>query len=320
MERALRKAPAGTVALLAGEELYQRNRLLETALQAYGARGFETVRLDCERAEAGDMGRAFTEGSLFAGSRLIVVTRPMKLSRSDKKRLLGHLGGLGDNAAVVITDRTGVRRGTLAKIAGMGPSYVCWDPWARDFSRWVDRLASEAGVELTQDGAAGLSAHAGGSLSRLASAVEALSLFYMDREGKLGADQVRSVLSGSADCDVFALGDRVMTDRRAEALDAVASLLEAGEEPIPMLSYLFGHWCRVVRTRELLASRGPSCNIERELGVPRFLGRKLRSHASGYSGAPLPVAAEAFASADEDLKTGGDPYTVLSGLVLVLTS
>lgn len=322
MERAVRKAPAGKVTLLAGEELYQRNRLLETALSAYGSKGFETVRLDCERAEEGELGRAFTEGSLFSGSRLIVVLKPMELSRSQKSRLLGHLKDLGENAALVVTDRTRLTRGrgTLGKIAALGLHYVCWDPWARDFTGWVTRIASENGLQLEPNGAATLAAHAGGSLSRLSSAAEALSLYYMDRRESLGADEVRAVLSGSADCDIFDLGDRVMADARASALDAVASLLQSGEEAIPMLSYLFSHWCRVVRARELLARKGPSCNIERELGVARFLGRKLRMHASGYSGVPLDIAAEAFAAADEELKTGGDPITVLSGLVLVLTS
>lgn len=314
------KAPPGAVMLLAGEELYQRNRLLSAAVGAYAAKGFELVRLDCADMEPGDLGRAFTEGSLFSGSRLIVVLSPMRLARAAKSSLIGHLEELSDNSAVVVTDRTRVKTGTLGKIARLATSYVCYDPWERDLPGWVSRLASESGVRLTGSAAATLTAHSAGSLSRLASAIRALSLYYLDTEDKLDDDRVRRVLAGSGDCDIFDLGDSVMANSRAKALSAVSSLLRSGEEPVAMLSYLFGHWCRVVRARALLASGGGNRNIGRELGVAPFLARKLKAHAAGYSGTPVSVAAEAFASADEALKTGGDPYTVLAGLVLVLTS
>lgn len=320
MEREVRRAVPGAVLMLAGEELYQRNRLLKSAMEAYAGNGFEPVRLDCADMEAGDLGRAFTEESLFSGQRLILVLSPMALRRSAKSELLEHLGSLGGNAAVVVTDRTRIKSGTLAKIARLGSSYVCYDPWERDFPGWVGRLAGESGVSLGGAAAATLAAHAGGSLSRLASALQALSLYYLDDDRRLDADDVRRVLAGSADCDIFDLGDRVMADRRSGALDALRSLLRAGEEPVAMLSYLYSHWCRVAGARALLAGRGNNCNIGRELGVAPFLARKLKSHAASYAGTSVSVAAEAFASADESLKTGGDPYTVLAGLVLVLTS
>ncbi len=320
MEREVRKASPGAVTLLAGEELYQRNRLLEGAIEAYRASGFELVRLDCAEVGPGDLGRAFTEGSLFSGSSLLLIFGPMALNRSVKASLLEHLSALDGNAAVVVTDRTRIKSGTLGKIAGMGRSYVCYDPWDRDMPGWISRLASENDVRLDGSGAATLTAHAGGSLGRLASAMQALSLYFSDPGRQLGAEEVREVLAGSADCDIYALGDRIMGDSRPKALEAVRSLLRSGEEPVAMLAYVYSHWSRVMRARALLASRGHKCNIGRELGVAPFLARKLKSHASSYSGTPVYVAAEAFASADESLKTGGDPYAVLAGLVLVLTS
>lgn len=320
MEQLLLGTSEGSVFLIGGTELYQRNRLESTAIDVCASSsGFEVTRARGSETDAGTIGRLFTQRSLFAPARMIVLEEPDDLSREARSVLLSCVQSMGQNALLVTTDRTRFDNRFYRSLSKTAHLYVCYDPFDWDMPKWAQRLSREEGLRLDGGGASVLQAYASGSLVRLASAIQTLSLYY-GPDSVLSRRQVAEVLSGRGDYDIFDLSDSLFSNARAESLAAAWSLLLAGEEPTGLLAYLYAHWQRMCAAREVLSSGGGRGEVAKKLNAGKLLTKKIIEHANRAVDLPLAKAVDLFASTDESLKTGEDPFVAISGLIFALTS
>lgn len=325
-EREIGKRTGERVFLLAGSEYYQRNRLcglvVRTLTDPGSARGgpLETRRIDSPSLKPGDLARMRTEGSLFSTGKLFVVSALDKTPRGVRPEILDAAESPGDNAFLFITDETSLRTSFLKGVSSLALTFVCYPPFERDMWAWCRRMAAENGVDLTDAAVQMLVMHSTGDLSRLADSVGRLALYYLDPDAPLDEGAVADVIEAGDSTSVFTLLDLLMDGKTGEATRAFWELLERGEDVVGVLSFLYSQWLKLQQVRELVRTKGagPS-EVSRLLGLRgRMLDRLTSAARAGRGGSPE-VAAEAFAEADESVKTGGDPYLACARLVAVLT-
>jgi DNA polymerase III delta subunit len=319
-EKAASEPSPGRVFLLAGPEPWQSTRLRELIVGSFTrGMGFEHVQLAADDAAEGDIRRRLSEGSLFSEGVVLDVADAASLPKRAKAEMLEAVASPGSNCILCRTEQTRLSSGFLGNLEKASLTYMCWEPFQRDMHRWNARLASEYGVDLTRDGAQTLEMYSSGVLRRLAEAMERLSLYYSGGE-RVDRDGVLRVLTGRSDHTVFDLADLLYTDQRTGAMDALLSVLRAGEEPVRILAFLWSQWNLVSRARDILSTGGSPGNVSSELGLRYMqLDRVLASAGRMHSKDPVSDA-ETFASADAALKSGGDSFTVMAGVIFALTS
>jgi DNA polymerase III delta subunit len=312
-----------TVFLLAGTEHYQRNRLREAILVSLtgssSSSDMDLVRLDAPALSKGDLSRMTSEGSLFASGRLFVISSVDRTPAAARPEVTESSVSPGDNAFLYITDETSFRTKLMKGLSEAAATYVCYPPFERDMYKWCKKIAAEERISLTADAAQSLIAHAVGDLSGLADSLTRLSLFYGEGSS-IGEAEVSSVIEAGDATSLFRLLDLVMDGDTGGATKVFWGLLERGEDAVGVLSFLYSQWIKLQQVREMLdVKRMTARDISRELGIRGRMLDRLVKAARSASGRTTAGAAEAFAEADEALKTGGDPYLAAAQLVGVLT-
>lgn len=319
MERRVLKASAGDVFLISGEEYFQSARLTDKLTARTAQLSFDVHRLDGEDMGEVSLTALFSEGSLFSAGKTVVI------SNSDR---------LPKNAAAELEKivETGIEHVLMCRTSGRKPSskafkameshavsFTCWEPFPGQMWKWTGKLAKEEGLKLTKEGSAALEAVASGSLEKLSDCIRRVSLFHLGAETVDGPG-VHRAISGTSEADAFGFCQSVLTGRRGDAMTALASLLAAGEEPIRLLALLYSQWKQAASARELLqqgVKPGEACSI---LGLTPFRWKGLEAIAGKMLKTPPAAVPEAFAAADQSLKTSGDPLLAIGRVVLTLTT
>jgi len=314
-EKEISAAGPGARFLVGGPEPWQAMRLRALVRDRFEKLGFEYVSYSGDDLSAGDLSRAFSEGSLFASGRLVRIADAEKASQACRRELIGLAGDSCDSALLVeVADQRSALAGRLEKTC---LTFVCWDPFERDMQKWCARLVSESGLSLAPDTGQLFVEYASGSLVRLADAVGRAALYA--KGGRLGRREAAGLLWASADADAFSLADSALSGDWRGALGKCWALVSAGEEPVGLLALLFRQWLRAEEAREAIRAGGGEAAVERVAGGRGPAARRLMEAASkGSWGRPWDMA-ECFASADTALKTGSDPFVTLAGVVRSLT-
>ncbi len=309
-------ASAGGRFLVCGTEPYQALRLREALRRRYAALDFEYISFSPEGIAAGDLRRAATEGSLFAAGRLLRMSDADKAPQAVRNELLELAGAGGETALLAeVQDHRSALAGKLEKCC---LTFVCWDePFERDMHRWCRRIAGEEGLSINSETESMLVAWSQGSLARLADAIGRAALFAGG--GKLDRRALSPLLSTTAGADAFDLADRALEGDFEGALSACWNLLGAGEEPVGLVALLFRQWLRADEARRMLRGGASMPDVERMAGGRGPAARRICEAAGKGRWGSTSSTAERFAAADASLKTGGDAWTVMAGLVQSLT-
>jgi len=311
----------GALFLACGTELVQLGRIRDAARSRFcETLGFECSSFYAEDAEPGKLTRFLAEPSLFSSGRLVRIPGADRLPAAIRAELVRAAADEGRTDVLLVESSENSLRhsfnASVDRIPGAA-SFVCWEPFERDMGRWFDILAKEHGLSLPPGSRGILLSWAGGSLSRLDEAIERVSVFSEGRT--LTTAELAGLLTGVADPGVFDLADEIWAGRRGNALSTAWRLICAGEEPVALLALVQRQWERLEAARALIAGGGDQKDMVRELGLSPTAASSLLSSARNSSAPPVWVAAEALASSDLSLKTGGDPFVVFAGLIHSLT-
>jgi DNA polymerase-3 subunit delta len=321
MEDRIRSAKAGSVFLVCGTEQFQICRIRAAARVRFcDGLGFEYSTLSADEAETGRISRILGEPSLFAPGRLLRLSEADRMPAATRRELTELAGRGGSQDAILVeSTETSLRNAFNAGIDRIqgAVSFVCWDPFERDFARWCDTLCREKGLSLPAGSRSVLISWAAGSLTRLDDTSPRASLFAAGRA--LEPSDLAGLLTGVADSAVFDLSDEIWAGRPGRALSIAWRLIQAGEEPVALLALIGRQWEKLEAARTIVSSGGGSKDVERELGIPASAASSLITCAKSSKTRPVWVCAELLASSDQSLKTGADPFTVFASLIHSLT-
>jgi len=321
MENKVRNASCGDVLAAAGPDLYQSGQLLRAIADRFSDDlDFEVHRYDGAGLRTGDLKRHILESSLFSSGKLIIITDAHQLGKSSAAELFEAIEtGLSDTAIFLSSSKVPTGSALLKKLMNAVPFFICYEPFENEMPGWAKKLASIEGITLKRDALQLLTEYSGRNLWRLADKMMSLAMFHgsgtiIDRKGLL------EVIAGKDGKDVFHLGNMIFSDRRDAALDSAWSLLTHGEEPVQILAYVFSQWKKVARAIEIIESGGGKREVSKETGARYKILESLMRFSRTACKVDSVTVAEAFAEADNGLKTGADHLVIFARLIFTLTS
>ena len=304
--------------LLAGEEAWLRDRSLaaiRAAVLGDGANDFDFERLDAERCTPAQLQGALRALPVLAPRRLVVLREPeARRARADAltEALAGELRELAtqtQTVLVVIAARIDKRSGWVRAFSEPAVLVPCDAPkGARAIAAFAAGEAKRRGIALGPGAAEALADAVGPQLLRLSNELEKAALLAGPGE-RVSREHVLEAVSAVADEKIWELTDATFEGRRADALVALAHLLEGGVAAPVLLGSLASQLRRLARAREGEAIAGHPMVVKR-----------IESQARRQSLARLLAGLRAAEQADERLKGLGSlpAERVLERLVLSL--
>jgi DNA polymerase-3 subunit delta len=186
----------------------------------------------------------------------------------------------------------------------------------RQLGGWIQDEVKRAGAKIDGEAALRLEEVVGRDISRLAGAIEQLSLFA--GEGKsITVEHVDALIADTSQRTVFQLNDAVGQGVRLGALRAVGKLFEQRESAIGVVIMLARHVRQLALYQSLITERTPPGDIARIVGVPPFvIDKSLAPQSRRFTPVALSQALRLVAQADRDLK---GPVKQALGEEVVLT-
>jgi DNA polymerase-3 subunit delta len=302
--------------LIHGEDhgaVAERRVRLRALAQREGAACVESL----ESAKVGDLADALAAIPLAVGWRVIIVDGVERWKDAQvKERLVGALAEIPPQTTVALfaCEQGSVKAPvTLHRaVTAAGGKVAHEAPLKRwELPRWAAARASAHGLALDRDAAEALVEQVGERRQRLARELEKLAIAAgagAERGGeprRVDVEDVRLLAAGSAQTQVFGLGDALLAGSAREALLVYARLRAQGERASGLLYLLAARLRQALSVAERLERGEPASAIRRTLRMPQRAAEQLIAHA-GRAG-PVRLRGALGALADLELFARGGP-------------
>ncbi|MDQ4007537.1 MAG: DNA polymerase III subunit delta [Actinomycetota bacterium] len=311
----------GRVTLVTGAEEFLAERAVRAVTDAVRSADPDADITETTGADVGPGAVAeLTSPSLFAASRAVVVRQLPDLPDDGVDGLLAYAASPAPDIALVLVHPGGQKgKGVLDRLRKAGVSEVpCETPKTYELPRFTAAEVRRAGGRISDDAAAVLVDAVGSDLRALAAAAGQLA---SDFAGEPVTEaHVRRYFGGRAEVKGFAVADAAISGQVAPALEQLRWALGNGVVPV-LVTSAFASGLRGL-ARYTAAPQGMrEGDLAREVGVPPWKLRSLRSQARGWSPTGLADAITAVARADADVKgASGDPDHALERMVLAVAA
>lgn len=286
-----------------------RARLRKRAEDEGGAASLEIFEPAENRgsADADALVAAISAMSLIPTRRYLLADRIEKWGKRQVERVAEAVVAAPPDTTIVLIARGKVPPEidkAVAKVGGDVREYLA--PTAKEMPSHLIGLAAGRDFELTPEAARFLVSRLGSNLTRLANELDRLSL-WAGKGGRVDSDDLEEMVVDTTETSSFALGDALIAGDRSRALKVAEGLLGQGSTAGSAVYPTSMGLRRANKALGKLEAGVPSNQIERELGLPPFLARKLVGSLSGVSVSDMRNAT--IAMADLEIWTrGGATY------------
>jgi DNA polymerase-3 subunit delta len=311
----------GTVTLVTGKEEFLNERAvreIRAAVRAYDpeAELSETSAGELTPATLGELAAP----SLFSSVRCVVVRNLEDLPDASVDGLLDYAAAPADDVALVLVHGGGVRgTGVLTKLrksSGVTErKSVELKAW--EVAGFVTAEVRAHGGRIDKEAAQALVVAVGHDLRGLAAAADQLT---HDADGAtITEDVVKRYFGGKAEGKSFVIADAAFLGRRQAALEELRWAMATGV-PSTFVTSAFAGSARGLARYRSAAKNVREADLAREVGVPPWKLKDIKSQAQGWTDQNLARAIRAVAQADADIKgAAGDPSYTLERLVLTIS-
>ncbi len=314
-------SPFGSVTLMVGPERLLAERAIAAVLERARAED-ATVEVDQASGPQLDTGRLteLTSPSLFSTKRAVVLDDLAELP-SD---LVGPVIDLtqlvdGDLALVLVHNGAARNKKLIEAVKAMKPELVdCPAVKSWELPQFVSREVRRLGGSADAESPTLLVEAVGHDLRSLAAAVA--QLLADSESGAISGAQVRRYFGGRAEVTSFAVADATLAGRTGVAMEQLRWALSTGVAPV-LVTSAFASGVRGLG-RLVGAPHGlREGDLAREVGVPPWKLKSMRSQARGWDQRGLATALQAVATADAQVKGAADDAEfALEQLVLAVAS
>ena len=300
------KSPFSRVILVSGPESLLADRAVAALSQQMRSESpdVEISEIEAARLDPGKLAE-ITSPSLFSSRRAAVIHDLESLPPDLDVELVNLAKARLADLAVITVHRGGPKgKGLVEKLKTAGVEVVeCGAIKSWELPQFVSAEAKHAGSSIESGAAAALVDAVGHDLRALAAAVAQL---VSDGEGgPITGEQVRRYFGGRSEVTSFAVADAVLAGRTGVAMEQLRWALATGVAPVLITSALASG----IRGLGKLISAGGGqrdADLAREVGVPPWKLKSMRSQARGWDQGSLATALKAVAAADADIKGAAD--------------
>ncbi|MXG91055.1 DNA polymerase III subunit delta [Nocardioides flavescens] len=312
----------GRVTLVTGKEEFLGERTVQAVRAAV-----RRVDPEAEFSEAQASGLTLatlgelSAPSLFSSVRCVVVRKLEDLPEESVAGLLDYAAAPAEDVALVLVHSGGTKGSgvltKLRKLSGVDES-KSGEVKTWELAGFVAAEVKSHGGRIDKVAAQALVQAVGQDLRALAAASDQL---VSDAEGRpITEELVRRYFGGRAEGKSFVIADAAFAGRRQAALEELRWALASGV-PSTFVTSAFAGSARGL-ARYASASRGTGeSDLAREVGVPPWKLKELRSQSQAWTEPGLSRAIRAVAQADADIKgAASDAHYTLERLVLTITA
>lgn len=285
-----------------------RTRLRQRAEKESGAGGLEVFDPSEGKGspDADALAASIGSLSLMPGRRYLLADRIEKWGKNQAATVAGALITSPEETTVVLIARGKVPAGIAEAVKKIGGEDLSYE--APEGSRLPVHLiegASSRGFELTPEAARFMIGRMGESLPRLGAELDRLAL-WAGPGGTVDVEDLEEMVTDTSETSNFALGDAIISGDRRDAIAVAERLLGQG---VTAGSSVFSTATSVRRAHKALAKLEAGVDparLERELGVPPFVARRLINSLSGTSVEAMRDAAIAMAELEVWTRGGAE--------------
>jgi DNA polymerase III subunit delta len=264
-------------AILGPEKYFCRQaiHLLKRGLISPEAATFNCTELSGESDPIEDVIAALNTFPMMSPLRLVVVSDAAKMGKEAQKRLAEYLENPCDKSVLILeADELDRRKDFFRTLKEVACMLDFQKLKTSELENWVARYASNRGYKISPSSVKRLVDLAGSDLQTVVNELEKLLLFLGSKVSISDADIETSII-GSRQHGIFELTTAIGLNDRIGALIHLNSLLDAGEEPLMVLSMLARHFRQVLVAKEVLSRGGSSREAADAAQIPGFLIEKF---------------------------------------------
>ena len=317
MSVAAAKSPFGRLILISGPEgLLIDRAVANLCLQMRSeAPEVEISEIEAARLDRGTLVE-ITGPSLFSSRRAAVIYELENVSPDLGQDLVDLATEKLSDLAIILVHGGGAKgKGLVDKVKSAGADVIeCAAVKTWELPQFVSAEVKQAGSSIEAGAAAALVDAVGHDLRALAAAVT--QLISDGQGGPLSVDQVRRYFGGRAEVTSFAVADAALGGRTGVAMEQLRWALATGVAPVLITSAMASG---IRGLGKLITAGGGQreADLAREVGVPPWKLKSMRSQARGWDQGRLATALKAVAVADADVKgAADDPAFALERAVL----
>ncbi len=319
MDSVAAKTPLGRVVLVSGAEALLAERAVDDLLARFRetAPGGEVTEVDAATLDAGRLAEV-TGPSLFAERRAAVIGDLAVLPTDLIEPVARLAEDLEPDLAVILVHGGGVRpKALLDRLAKAKVETITCPPIkAWELPQFVTAEVRRAGGSIEPSASPVLVDAVGHDLRPLAGAVAQLVADAEDR--RVTGAQIRRYFAGRAEVTSFAVADAAIARKTGEALEQLRWAMSTGVAPVLITSALASGLRGLAKF--VTAPGGlREADLAREVGVPPWKLKTLRTQARGWDAPSLAIALRTVATADANVKgAAGDADFALEQAVLAI--
>lgn len=236
---------------------------------------------------------------MMSARRLVEVRGVHQMSAGELAALVPYIERPNPRTVLVMTATKVDKR--IKLFATARKAGFLWELAApRRLRGWVEAEAESLGVTLARGAGSRLVEVVGKDVSRLAVALEMLSLY--TGGAPVTAEAVDDLIAHTRESSVFELTDAIGDGDQMAALTAIASLIDQRQSALGAVMMLARHVRQLIRARLLVGGGAGTAEIASQLKVPPFIADKVAGQARRASLRGLVRSLQRLSAADRALK------------------
>ena len=321
LEKDLKARKISRCYVILGAEKYlchQALRLLKSGLITPDAAAFNCTELSGEYDSIEDIIAALNTFPMMSPLRLVVISDAAKMDREAQERLVEYLESPCSKSVLILDADDLDRRKEFFRALKESACILDFQKLkAAELENWVAKYIAKQGYKISAASIKKFVDLAGSDLQAVVNELGKLLLFLGPRLNISDAD-IESLISGSRQHGIFELTTAIGQNDRISSLKHLNSLLDAGEEPLMILTMLARHFRQVLIAKEILNRGGSSREAADAAQVPVFLIEKFMGQARKVRTEEAQKMFLRLAEADWRLKSSNVNKKVLLEILLCL--
>lgn len=299
------------VIFIYGQDVYRSRRKLSEIVANFRARedkaNMNTAVVEASKSDIGEIQQALFAPAFLGNKRLVVVNGLLAQKPASQEPFMALLDRLPESTTAIFyeTEETKkLEKSPLFERLAKGKFQWEFAPMnAGQMAGWLASEATGAGVAIGSTALASLAENVGSDTARASNELGKLIAYVGAKKQIEGAD-VALLTAGEVQEDMFGFLDAVAGKQSKKAATMLERQIEAGIEPMQMLSMLARTVRLLIQARDMLERGLPQNEAVRELGIHPFAARKALTQASGFDLATLRALHRALLEADRKIKIG----------------